>query len=86
LGLKIATYDTGAKMNGAVDARPFVAALRRDHPSDVVLVVGHSNTIPDLLQAFGCADKISLGADEYDDIFVVVPKGEGGATLVRLRY
>jgi broad specificity phosphatase PhoE len=86
LGLKVATYDTGAKMSGAVDARPFAATLRRDHPNDVVLVVGHSNTIPDLLQAFGCAEKVSLGADEYDDIFLVVPKSEGGATLVRLRY
>jgi broad specificity phosphatase PhoE len=86
LGLKVATYDTGAKMSGSVDARPFVATLRRDHPHDVVLVVGHSNTIPDLLQALGCAEKISLAADEYDDIFVVVPKSGGTATLVKLRY
>jgi broad specificity phosphatase PhoE len=86
LGLKVATYETGAKMSGAVDARPFVAALRRDHPHDVVLVVGHSNTIPDLLQALGCAEKISLAADEYDDIFVVVPKSDGTSTLVRLKY
>jgi len=86
LGVKITTYDTGAKMSGAVDARPFVATLRRDHGSDVVLVVGHSNTIPDLLAALGCAEKITLGADEYDDIYVVVPKANGAATLVRLKY
>ena len=86
LGLKIATYDTGAKMSGAVDARPFVATLRRDHAQDVVLVVGHANTIPDLLRAFGCTEKIKLGDEEYDDLFVVVPKSGGGATLVRLRY
>ena len=86
LKLPIATYDTGAKMSGSVDARPFVATLRRDHGNDIVLVVGHSNTIPDLLQAFGCAEKVSLAADEYDDIFVVVPKSGGGATLVRLKY
>ena len=86
LGLKVATYDTGAKMSGSVDARPFVATLRHDHPHDVVLVVGHSNTIPDLLNALGCAEKISLAADEYDDIFVVVPKSGGTATLLKLRY
>lgn len=86
LKLPIATYDTGAKMSGVVDARPFVASLRRDHGNDVVLVVGHSNTVPDLLQALGCTEKISLGAGEYDDIFVVVPKRDGTATLVRLRY
>jgi phosphohistidine phosphatase SixA len=86
LGQKVATYDTGQKMSGAVDARPFVAMLRREHARDVVLVVGHSNTIPDLLKALGCSEKITLGADEYDDLFVVVPKADGTATLVRLRY
>lgn len=86
LGLKIATYDTGASMKGAVDARPFVAALRKDHPSDVVLIVGHSNTIPDLLRALGCAETISLADDEYDDLFVVAPEPGRAATLVRLRY
>jgi broad specificity phosphatase PhoE len=86
LGLTVAAYDTGAKMSGAVDARPFVATLRRDHANDVVLVVGHSNTIADLLSALGCAEKVTLAADEYDDIFVVVPKGESAATLVRLKY
>ncbi len=64
-------------MSGAVDARPFVASLRKDHPHDVVLVVGHSNTIPDLLRPLGCAERISLAADEYDDVFVVVPKAGG---------
>ena len=86
LGLKVELYDTGASMSGAVDARAFVATVRRDHPNDVVLVVGHSNTIPNLLEALGGAEKIALGDGEYDNLFVVVPKGVGGATLVRLRY
>ncbi len=86
LGLTVATYDTGASMKGAVDARPFVAALRKSHPSGVVLIVGHANTIPDLLKALGCAETITLADDEYDNLFVVVPKPDGTATLVRLRY
>ena len=85
LKLQIQTYDTGGGMSGAVDARPFVASLRKDHAHDVVLVVGHSNTIPDLLRALGCAERISLAADAYDDLFVVVPKA-GGSTLLRLKY
>jgi broad specificity phosphatase PhoE len=86
LGLKVATYDTGASMSGRVDARPFVAALRKSHGKDVVLIAGHSNTIPDLLRAFGCPDAITLASNEYDNIFVVLPKADGRATLVRLRY
>jgi broad specificity phosphatase PhoE len=85
LGLKVALYDTGASMSGKVDARAFVATLRRDHPKDVVLVVGHSNTIPNLLETLGVTEKVTLVDAEYDNLFVVVPK-EGGATLLRLRY
>jgi broad specificity phosphatase PhoE len=80
LKLQIQTYDTGGGMSGAVDARPFVGSIRKDHAHDVVLVVGHSNTIPDLLRALGCAERISLAADQYDDVFA------GGSTLVRLKY
>jgi broad specificity phosphatase PhoE len=86
LKLKIELYDTGASMSGKVDARPFVAMLQKDHPNDVVLVVGHSNTIPNLLETLGCKEKISLGDNEYDNLFVVVPKAGGGATLLRLKY
>ncbi len=86
LGLTIATYDTGASMKGAVDARPFVAALRKSHPTGSVLIVGHSNTIPDLLKALGCTETITVADGEYDNLFVVVPKPDGTATLVRLRY
>jgi phosphohistidine phosphatase SixA len=86
LRLKIETYDTGGGMSGAVDARPFVEKLRREHPHDVVLIVGHSNTIPDLLHALGCEEKITLASDEYDNLFVVVTKPGATATLLRLRY
>ncbi len=58
LGLKITIYDTGGGMRGPVDARPFVAMLRKEHARDVVLVVGHSNTIPDLLKALGCPGEL----------------------------
>ncbi len=86
LKVQITLYDTGASMAGKVDARAFVAGLRKDHPDDVVLVVGHSNTIPNLLESLGCTEKIVLGDAEYDNLFVVVPKTAGPATLLRLRY
>ena len=36
------------------------------------LVVGHGNTIPDLLKALGIATPVSIPADEYTEIFVVL--------------
>ena len=78
LGLKITIYDTGGGMRGPVDARPFVAMLRKEHARDVVLVVGHSNTIPDLLKALGCPGELKLAPEEYDNLFVVVPTVRAG--------
>ena len=35
------------------------------------LVVGHGNTIPDLLKALGIATPVSIPEDDYSEIFVV---------------
>ena len=48
------------------------------------LVVGHGNTIPDLLKALGVATPVSIPEDDYNEIFVVLT----GSTpqLLRLHY
>ena len=84
LKLTVKIYDTGH--HGSPDSRPFVATLRKDNRDGVVVIAGHSNTVPELLRALGCADAITIEAAEYDNLFVVVPKADGTATLVRLRY
>jgi broad specificity phosphatase PhoE len=48
------------------------------------LVVGHGNTIPDLLKALGIATTVSIPEDDYAEIFAVV-LGDA-PQLVRLRY
>ena len=74
----------------AVEARfdftPFVERLRAEVPDGVALVVGHSNSVPPILRALGCAEEVSIASDEYDNLFIVVPATSGKATLVRLRY
>jgi len=48
------------------------------------LVVGHGNTIPDLLKALGIATPVSIPEDDYTEIFAVLV---GDAPqLLRLRY
>jgi len=86
LKIPITTYDVGKGMaKGAPDATEFAAGLRKDHPNDAVLVVGHSNTLPAILKALGVKDEIEIGANEYDDVFVVVGGATGAPTLVRLK-
>jgi phosphohistidine phosphatase SixA len=48
------------------------------------LVVGHGNTIPDLLKALGIATPVSIPDDDYTEIFVVLVGGE--LQLIRLHY
>jgi len=54
----------------------------KSHPNDVVLVVGHSNTLPAILKAFVGVD-VAIADNEYDNLFVVVP---ATGTMTRLRY
>ncbi len=49
-----------------------------------VLVVGHSNTIPEIIKALGITDPVNIADHDYDNLFVVVP-GEK-PRLIRLHY
>jgi phosphohistidine phosphatase SixA len=52
-----------------------------------VLIVGHSNTVPDVLRRLGIqGPAITIGDTEFDNFFVVVRPAAGEPTLVRLRY
>ena len=48
------------------------------------LVVGHGNTIPDLLKAFGITTPITIPEDDYSEIFVV--SLHDPPQLLRLHY
>jgi 2,3-bisphosphoglycerate-dependent phosphoglycerate mutase len=58
------------------------AKLHQDHADDIVLVVGHSNTVSPLIQALG-GPAVTIADDEYDNLFIVVP---GTGTLTRIRF
>ena len=77
IGQKIRTYD-------AIPA--LVDRIRRENPHDAVLVVGHSNTVGPILTALGCAEAVQIASDEYDNLFLVLPREGGKPTLIRLRY
>lgn len=49
------------------------------------LVVGHSDTVGDIIKALGVKEEVTISDDEYDNLFVVV-RTRGEARLVRLRF
>jgi broad specificity phosphatase PhoE len=85
LKLSIKTYDTRDD-RGNMTAVPFVSKLRTDERNGVVLVVGHSNTVPDIIAAYGVTEPVRIGPDEYGDLFLVIPQGTGSPLLLRLRF
>jgi 2,3-bisphosphoglycerate-dependent phosphoglycerate mutase len=63
-----------------------VAKILADHAGETVLVVGHSNTTPDVLRRLGIANPPAIADSQYDDLFVVTLAKGAPARLVRLRY
>ena len=68
----------------AKDVNALVARLRETNGT--TLVVGHSNTVPQLLKELGVATAVTIGERDFDNLFVVVRAPSGESTLVRLRY
>jgi broad specificity phosphatase PhoE len=71
-------------MSASKDPEPLMAAVRQ--ATGNVLIVGHSNTVPDLLKRLGIKEAVTIADDEYDNLFVVVRRDAGEPTLIRLRY
>lgn len=66
----------------SVPARDVAALLERVKAgTGNALIVGHSNTVPEILKALGVVDAVVIKDDEHDNLFVVA-----GGTFVRLRY
>ncbi|HZI65590.1 MAG TPA: phosphoglycerate mutase family protein [Thermoanaerobaculia bacterium] len=72
--------------DGKPAPRLLVDRLKKDAPSGVVLVVGHSNTVPEILAALGHDEKIEIPSTQYDDLFLVVPREGAAPTVLRLKY
>jgi broad specificity phosphatase PhoE len=49
-----------------------------------VLVVGHSNTVPDVIRALGVTTPVEIADPEYDNLFVVSTAAK--PALLRLHY
>ena len=85
------TQDTGkplaAKLGltvqaiSARDAGTLATRVKAEHPKDVVLIVGHSNTVPEAIRAFG-GPVVKMADDEYNAIYVLSP-ATGALTLIR---
>ena len=66
----------------AGDTAALLAKLKET--DGTVLVVAHSNTIPEIIKGLGVADAVSVGENEYDNLFIY--SGGAAPQLLRIRY
>ncbi|BDU17307.1 SixA phosphatase family protein [Lysobacter auxotrophicus] len=74
-GLPLIEYD--AKL----PAPEFATQLKQRHAGQTVLVVGHSNTVPDIAAALCSCEVTPMSEAEYDRLMTVRVAGDGKATL-----
>ena len=79
-GLHVTDYD--AKQ----PALDFAAVLRRTHSQGTVLVVGHSNTVPEIVTALCACQVMPMPDHEYDRLSIIRIDAGGRARLEQSRY
>lgn len=88
------SIDTGMPLAAAIgdsvrvvpDVAGVVRRIRRDHRGARVLVIGHSSTVPEIVEALSGFRPPDLADEEYDVLFVVTLSGSAPATVYSLRY
>lgn len=83
LGLEI--RETPVQGGVDVHAREVARRVVAENPGGVVLVVGHSNTVPAIVGALTGLEVPEISEDAYGDLFVVQAPTTGRARLIRAR-
>ncbi len=80
LDLPINTYD-------ASDTEDFLDTILREEKGRIVLVVGHSNTVPDMIANLGGHKEVpDIAEDEYDNIYFLSIPWFGKTKTIRMRF
>lgn len=80
LGLEVQVHD-------ARDSEGLARRLLHDHAGEVILVSGHSNTVPEIVAALGAPEPPPIDDSEYDNLYVVSVGADGkAASVLHLRF
>lgn len=82
LDLPIQRYDPEPE-----EYEEFMDRVVREHKGKIILIVGHSDTLPELIAEMGASKKVPPIADnEYDNIYIISIPWFGKTKTIRLRY
>lgn len=90
----IRSLQTAKPLAAHLDLPPIVMddalQIRNDilsnHAGQTVLVIGHSNTVPEIIDRLGAGGVPAIGESEFDNLFVVKVFDQGRASVTRLKY
>jgi broad specificity phosphatase PhoE len=69
------------------DNEAVLRTILKNHKGKIILVVGHSNTLPTLIADLGASKKVPpIQENEFDNIYVVSIPWFGKTKTIRLRY
>jgi len=85
LGLSIVERPATAA-NASTYARDLAQEIISTHAGKTVLVAGHSNTVPEIVEALSGSSVQPISESEYDHLFLVVVPASGPARLFQVRY
>ena len=70
----------------ANDSTVFSKAIREKNAGQTVLVVGHSNTVPEIIHGLGGPAMEEIDETEFDNLFIVTMPKEGKSSILKLKY
>ena len=80
LNLPINNYD-------ATDTEAVLETILKEHKGKIILIAGHSNTVPVLIANLGASKKVpEIEYDEYDNIYIISIPWFGKTKTIRMRY
>ena len=86
LSVPVTSVEINKENAGAYPAKLAKDVLSK-HAGQVVLIIGHSNTVPAIVEALGGKRPAAIDdATEFDRVFVVVVPKSGGAKVIKTRY
>lgn len=83
-GVQVTVSPITGAMSGV--ANGFVKEILDKNAGKTVLIVGHSNTVPELVKAFSGKTVAPLSEEDYDRLYLIVRPASGPARLFQTRY
>jgi broad specificity phosphatase PhoE len=78
---------TPAVVDAKTDSRELAQRILRENRGARALVVGHSNTVPEIVAALARIDGVPpMGDEEFDTVYVVTVPTIGKVSVLRLKY